>query len=575
MTPGQVYLRLLRYALAHKRLIAIGIFGMLLFASVDAGFAVFTKYFIRDAFVEFNPRVVWAVPLGLLAMFLIRGVGDYLGTFFPGRVGRHIIKSLRSELFAKYLRLPSAHFDRETGPQMLSRLTFNVEQVAVATTNSVKSLITDTLTLLALLAWMLYLSVSFTLLTLIAAPLIAWIMKGIARRFRRYSDRIQQSMADVTRVSKEAIEGQRAIKVFNAESAQAQRFDEVNEHNRRSHEKLINAHSLSSPVVQLVAASGLALVLYVAISRVARNQVTVDVFLSYLAAMMLLMPPLRRMVNVSSQIQQGIAAASTIFAVLDAPAEDQGGSLPLSRARGEIEFRNVDFAYSKTTESVLADINLRVAPGQTLAIVGRSGGGKSTLVGLVPRFYDAVDGAVLLDGQNIRDYPLADLRRQISYVSQDVVLFDDSIRANILFGQEGIAQEKIEQAARAAHVWDFAQEMPQGLDSLVGDRGALLSGGQRQRVAIARAILKDAPILILDEATSALDSESERYVQEALQVLMRGRTTLVIAHRLSTVEHADQIAVLDAGNIVERGTHAELLARGGLYAQLHQLQFNA
>jgi ATP-binding cassette, subfamily B, bacterial MsbA len=570
-----IYRRLLGYVKPHRRLFMVGVLGMALFALTDAAFALFIKYFIRDAFVDPNPRALWAVPSGLLVLFLLRGIGDYLGTYFPGRVGRHVIKALRSDLHAKYQQLPTAYYDRESPALMLSRMTYNVEQVAEATTNSIKTLITDTLTLLALLVFMFFLSWQFTLLVLVAAPLIGMVMRVINRRFRAYSTRIQASMGDVTRVAKESIEGQRVVKVFTAEESQRQRFEAVNELNRRSNEKLINAKAISSPVVQMVAALGLAAVMALAIRSVLENQIAVDGFLSYIAAMLMLMGPLRRLVNVSGQIQQAIAAGNSIFEVLDQPAEPPGGTRPLQRARGDLEFRGVGFTYPGTAERVLTGIDFTVSRGQTLAIVGRSGSGKSTLVGLVPRFYDPTEGSVMLDGADVREYPLHDLRRQIAYVSQDVTLFDDSIRSNIAFGLGEVPNEDVEAAARAAHVMEFAAELPQGLDTPVGDRGSLLSGGQRQRVAIARAILKNAPILILDEATSALDSESERHIQDALAKLVHGRTTLVIAHRLSTVEQADCILVIEDGRIAESGTHAELIARASIYAGLHRLQFDA
>jgi ATP-binding cassette, subfamily B, bacterial MsbA len=570
-----VYRRLLAYVRPYRRLFLVGVLGMALFALTDAAFALFIKYFIRDTFVVPNPRALWVVPCALLVMFFLRGTGDYLATYFPGRVGRQVIKAIRSDVFGQYLHLPSAFYDRESSGVMLSRLTYNTEQVAEATTNSVKTVITDSITLVALIGWMMWLSWKFTLLVLIVAPVIGWIMRGINRRFRRYSARIQQSMGDVTRVAKEAIEGQRVIKVFTAEDSQQRRFEEVNEHNRRSNVRLINAKAMSTPVVQMVAAVALASVLAVAIHGVNQHQIGVDVFISYISAMMMVMGPLRRLVNVSSQVQQGIAAGASLFEVLDEKREPGRGGLELARANGLVEFREAGFSYAGAAEPALHQVSVSVGPGQTLAIVGKSGGGKTTLVGLVPRLYDVTSGAVLLDGIDVRDIDLRDLRRQIAYVGQDVMLFNDSIRNNIAFGMEAVAEADLEAAARAAHVMEFAQELPQGLDTLVGDRGSLLSGGQRQRVAIARAILKNAPVLILDEATSALDSESERHIQSALALLVQGRTTLVIAHRLSTVEQADRIIVLDAGHIVESGTHAQLLAQGGMYAQLHGLQFDA
>jgi subfamily B ATP-binding cassette protein MsbA len=381
-------------------------------------------------------------------------------------------------------------------------------------------------------------------------------------------------MGDVTRVAKESLEGQRVIKVFNAERQQLAAFERVNEHNRASYMKLITVRALSNPVVQLIAAFGLAAVMYVAIRDVLADQLTVGEFTAFLAALLLMTAPLRRLVHVVGPLQQGIAAGESVFEILDTPAEDAGGGLQIARARGEIEFRDVGFTYETEKGEVLRGIRFHAAPGQTIAIVGRSGSGKSTLVSLLPRLYDPDVGSVLLDGRNLRDYRLEDLRRQISVVSQEIMLLDDSIRSNIAFGMPSADAAAVERAAQAAHVLDFARELPGGLDATVGDRGTLLSGGQRQRVAIARALLKDAPVLILDEAMSSLDSESERAIQDALALLLRDRTTLVIAHRLSTIEHADRIIVIDEGRIVESGTHAALLAAGGVYAALHRMQFN-
>jgi subfamily B ATP-binding cassette protein MsbA len=393
--------------------------------------------------------------------------------------------------------------------------------------------------------------------------------------FRRYSTRIQASMGDVTRVAKESLESQRMIKVFNAESRQAEVFESVNERNRASFMKLITVKAVSNPVVQMIAAAGLAAVLYMAIRDVLAHGLTVGEFTSFLTALLLVTAPLRRLVSIVGPLQQGIAAGESVFEVLDAAAEDRGGDVPLGRARGEVEFRDVSFTYDADKGQVLTGVSFRVAPGETVAIVGRSGSGKSTLVSLLPRFHDPDGGQVLLDGIDIRNYRLADLRRQQALVSQDVMLMDDSIRNNIAFSAPPADAAAVERAARAAHVLEFAAELPQGLDTTIGERGALLSGGQRQRVAIARAILKDAPILILDEATSALDAESEHLVQTALAGLLEGRTTLVIAHRLSTIERADRILVMEGGRIVESGTHAELLAAGGTYSALHRMQFNA
>ena len=569
----QTYRRLVGYLRPHRGMFALGVVGMVIFAATDAGWAAFAKFFLDGTFVDKDPRMVWLVPLALIGLFMLRGVGDFMQTYCPGYVGRHIVKTLRSQIFDRYLHLPVSYFDHEASGVLLSRLTYNTEQVAQATTDSLTVFIRDSLSIVGLIGYLLYLNPKLTLISLTVGPLIAFIVRRINMLFRRHSRRIQNSMGDVTRVAKEAIEAPRVVRVFNAQAYEAGLFEEVIEKNRRSHMRLMFTKGLSNPVVQTIAATAMAGVLYMATVDAVAGQTTVGSFTAFMVALGLVTAPLRRLVNVAGPLQQGIAAAQSIFQIIDTPVEDAGGDRALGRARGEVEYRDVNFRYPTGAEAVLSGVSFSVRAGETLAIVGRSGGGKSTIVNLLPRFYDVTSGSVRLDGHDVREYRLQDLRAQVSLVSQDVVLFNDTVSKNISFGFDA-TDAQIEAAAAAARVTEFTDQMELGLQTIVGDRGVLLSGGQRQRIAIARALLRNTPILILDEATSALDTELERQIQEQLEHLMHNRTTLVIAHRLSTVEKADRILVMDGGRVIETGTHEELLARNGQYAVLYRMQFN-
>lgn len=570
----QTYLRLLGYLRPHRGMFLLGMLGALLFSASMVSFAGFAKVFGDGTFESQDPRTIVWLPLALVGLFVVRGIGDFTQTYCMGYVGRRIVKRLRGQVFERMIQLPVAYYDRNSTAMLQSRLTFNTEQIGQASTDSVIVFVREALTIIGSIAMLFYFNARLALIALTMGPLVAWLVTLINRKFRRYSRRIQDSMGDITRVAKESLDAPRVIKVYNAQEYQNRQFEAVNEHNRRSVMRLVLTKGLSNPVVQLVTATGSAFVLSIAIADAVNDRMSMGDLLAFLTALVGIAQPLRSLVGVAGPIQQGIAAGQSIFELLDEPLEPAGGAREADRVRGDIEFADASFSYRTGAGSALQNVRLTVSAGETVAIVGRSGSGKSTLVNLLPRFYDVDAGAVLLDGLDVREYDLRSLREQIALVSQEVVLFNDTIRANIAFGRD-VSAAAIEAAARAAHVIEFVKDLPAGLETMVGDRGVLLSGGQRQRIAIARALLKNAPILILDEATSALDAESERIIQTALEELMHNRTTLVIAHRLSTVEKADRIVVLDGGRVVEAGSHADLIVRNGQYASLHRMQFTA
>ncbi|HUN71683.1 MAG TPA: lipid A export permease/ATP-binding protein MsbA [Steroidobacteraceae bacterium] len=570
------YRRLLGYLKPHKGMFILGILGGTVYSASTASFAWLAKWFGDELYhpKSFHPDPHWVylIPIALILIFLCRGIGNFTQTYCMGYVGRSIVKRLRGEVFRSVLDLPVAVFDRSSSGTLLSKLTYNSEQVGQASSDSIVIMVRAALTVVGMIVALFWLNWRLALISLAIGPLAAWLVSIVNKNFRRYGRRIQDSMGDVTRIAKESFEAPRLVKVYEAQPHLRATFDAVNEHNRRSYMRLILTRGLANPIVQLVSALGGALVLGLAIRDTVNGQMTPGDLFGFFTALTSIAQPLRELVSVADPLQQGITAAESLFELIDEPPEPAGGTYVTGRATGQVSFRDATFSYPRGERPALHAVSLEVPAGSSLAIVGRSGSGKSTLVSLLPRFYDLTSGSVLIDGRDIREYDLRSLRAQIAVVSQDVTLFNDTIRNNIAFGRK-VSDSGMQRAAEAAYVLEFTSALPDGLDTMVGDRGVLLSGGQRQRISIARALLKNAPILILDEATSALDTESERHIQAALAHLVRNRTTFVIAHRLSTVEQADRIVVLDAGQVVESGTHAELLALGGRYAQLYKLQF--
>jgi subfamily B ATP-binding cassette protein MsbA len=570
---AQVYKRLLQYVRPYWKVFVPAIIAMILAAAVEAGFPALMKPMLDGSFVDKDPVTIKWIPILLVLMFFLRGLTRFISKYCMGWIGRTVVNDLRSEMFAHALKLPITFYDDTSSGNLLSRFMYNVEQVAQASTTSITTLIRDSLTLVGLFAYMFYISFQLAFIFLMVGPLVGLIIRLISTRMRKLSHTVQDSMGEVSHNVEEVIEGQKVVKLFAGQSREKGRFSRVLTNNRHQQLKFIVASATITPAVQMIAASALAGIIYLATSGALAEEISVGSFVSFIIAMTMLLPPLKRLTQVNTDLQKGIAAGESIFELLDLPAEIDTGKQAMGRAEGRVEFEQVSHRYATSNADILSDISFSVEPGTSCAFVGRSGGGKSTIIHLLTRFYDASEGVIRIDDIDIRELPLLDLRRQIALVSQDITLFNDTIAANIAYGCPDASREQVIEAARTAHALEFIERLANGFDSLIGENGVLLSGGQRQRLAIARAVLKDAPILVLDEATAALDTESERHIQQALESLMETRTTLMVAHRLSTIENADQIVVLDQGKIIERGQHQQLLDQGGAYAELCRVQF--
>ena len=569
-----LYRRLLSYALVYWGIFVYAIIGMVIVAGASTAFPALMQPMMDGSFVNRDPETIKWVPIAIVAIFFVRVIGAFVSGYGMSLIGRNVIRELRREMFARLVSLPKSFYDQSTTGALISKFSYDVEQVANATTRVLTVFIRDTLTVFALVGWMFYLNAKLALVFITVAPVVAVLIISVAKRFRSISQNIQVSMGDVTRIIEESIKGQLVVKIFGGREYEIEQFAQVNDRNRRQHLRMQMTQALSSPIVQLLIACALAIIVYMATLEDMREEVTVGIFVSFMIAMSMLMPPVRALTAIVSEIQRGIAAAESVFDFIDLKPEHDEGTYQTERVNGLIEFDGINFSYNKDDVSALSDINLTIKEGQTVAFVGRSGSGKSTLLNLIPRLYDVTQGAIRLDGIDIQDYELENLRSHISYVGQDVVLFNDTIEHNIAYGSmKSCSHDEVIEASKAAYAYDFINESSAGFQTIVGERGVMLSGGQRQRIAIARALLNDAPVLILDEATSALDTESERYIQSSLEQLMKNRTTLIIAHRLSTIENADIIIVMDRGRIVESGSHEELLALNGHYTALHQINF--
>lgn len=571
----KTYLRLLSYVRSSWGYLILSVFGYVLYAAMEPALAALLKHMVDVVSEGKITESRLLIPGAILGIFIIRGVGTFLGGYFMAQVANSVVFDLRTNMFNKLVLLPSSYYHSIPTGRLLAKLTYDTEQVIGSITQAIRVVLREGLTVVGLFGYMIYMNWRLTLLFLLVVPLIGLVVSYASKRFRKLSTRIQNAMGGVTDVASEAIKGHEVVKIFGGSEYEIERFRQAASENKRSQLKMEKTKSLNVPIVQFILASAMAILIWFALSPSISSNMTPGDFIAFITAAGMLGKPIRQLTDVNSVLQKGIAASHSIFEFLDMEEEVDKGAVSVDRLKGEIEWRAMSFKYPGADKSALNSVNLSLPAGKTLALVGRSGSGKSTMANLIPRFYDFDEGEINIDGVSINDYKLTDLRSNIALVNQQVVLFNGTIRDNIAYGylRETDDAEVIE-AAKAANAWGFIQELDQGLDTMVGENGVLLSGGQRQRIAIARAILKNAPILILDEATSALDTESERAIQLALDSLMENRTTIAIAHRLSTIENADIIAVVDHGEIIEQGSHSELLAMNGAYAQLHNQQFS-